>query len=156
MADSTPPLPRIRQGNRRGPDHRQRPLVAAARVSAEELAQLRAKAAAAGVSVGDLLRHAALSASLPVRRQRRSRTDLQPVAALLQQAGDLAAELGKQGSNLNQLAHHANGDRIPLGFLPELRHAIAANEEGLRALLEIRAACMEALGFERGIDEEEI
>ena len=155
MADESQPLSRIRQCNRRGPDRRQRPLVAAARVSADELIQLRAKAAAAGVSVGDLIRHAALGASLPVRRQRRSRTDLQPVAALLQHAGDLAAELGKQGSNLNQLAHQANADRIPRGFQHDLRQALAANEEALRALFEIRTACMEALGFERGDDPDD-
>ena len=155
MTDDSNPLPRIRQGNRRGPDKRQRPLVAAARVSSDELTRLRAKADAAGVSVGDLIRHAALDASLPVRRQRRSRTDLQPVAALLQQAGDLAAELGKQGSNLNQLAHQANGDRIPAGFQYELRQALAANEDALRTLLEIRTACMEALGFERGDEQED-
>ena len=155
MTDDSQPLPRIRQGNRRGPDKRQRPLTVAARVSAGELTEIRAKADAGGVSVGDMIRHAALGASLPVRRQRRSRTDLQPVAALLQTAGDLAAELGKQGSNLNQLAHQANADRIPPDFGRDLRQALAANEEALRALLEIRTACMEALGFERGDDPDD-
>ena len=155
MTDDIQPLPRIRQGNRRGPDKRQRPLAAAARVSADELTEMRAKADAAGVSVGDLIRTATLGVALPARRQRRSRTDLQPVAALLQTAGDLAAELGKQGSNLNQLAHQANADRIPPDFGRDLRLALAANADALGSLLEIRTACMEALGFERGDDPED-
>jgi hypothetical protein len=85
-------------------------------VSSGEKAALLAKAGQAGLSVSALLRHAALYLPLPGRRQRK-RADLQPVSALLQTAGDLSAELGKQGSNLNQLAYQANAGRIPAGYL---------------------------------------
>jgi hypothetical protein len=132
--------------NRRGPDSRQRPLVVLARVSSGEKAALLAKAGQAGVSVSALLRHAALDLPLSGRR-RQMRSDLQPVAALLQTAGDLSAELGKQGSNLNQLAHQANAGRIPAGYLAQLEQALATVEDGQRALIQIAEACMDALGF---------
>lgn len=155
MADELlQPAPSRKPVNRRGPDSRQRPLVVLSRVSSGEKAALLAKAGQAGVSVSALLRHAALDLPLSSRR-RRMRADLQPVAALLQTAGDLSAELGKQGSNLNQLAHQANAGRIPAGYLAQLEQALTIVEDGQRALIQIAEACMDVLGFGDSQDDED-
>lgn len=114
---------------RSGSEKRQRSRILTVRLTPQEAATVRQKAQTHGQSVGALLR-----ASLLHVRLHPSRIDHQAVARLL-------AQLGKIGSNINQIAHHLNagrpGDRIE-GSL----------EEALRDLGELRIVCLQALGKE--------
>jgi len=114
---------------RSGSEKRQRSRMFTVRLSPQEAATVRQKAQAHGQTVGALLRSSLLHVRLHP-----SRIDLQAVARLL-------AQLGKIGSNINQIAHHLNagrpGDRIE-GSL----------EEALRDLGELRIVCLQALGKE--------
>jgi hypothetical protein len=99
------------------------------RCTAEELADLRAAAEAAGfASVGDLIRVRCL------RSARAPRVSL----ADRQQFGRLLAEAGKIGSNVNQLARVANTN----GELP----AAAELESIWQEVNAMRSALMKALG----------
>jgi len=124
---------------RSGSEKRQRSRMFTVRLSPHEAATVRQKAQAHGQTVGALLRSSLLHVRLHP-----SRIDLQAVARLL-------AQLGKIGSNINQIAHHLNagrpGDRIE-GSL----------EEALRDLGELRIVCLQALGKEprrRARDDED-
>jgi hypothetical protein len=114
---------------RSGSEKRQRSRMFTVRLSPQEAATVRQKAQAHGQTIGALLRSSLLHVRLHP-----SRIDLQAVARLL-------AQLGKIGSNINQIAHHLNagrpGDRIE-GSL----------EEALRDLGELRIVCLQALGKE--------
>lgn len=101
------------------------------RFSPQEREQAAAKAARAGLPISALIRHALLNVS-PPRAARRPTVNHKAVARLL-------GELGKIGSNLNQLAKHANAGRYQSDTI----------ELALRALLEMRTLCMEALGREQ-------
>jgi hypothetical protein len=96
----------------------------------EEAAAIRRKAGDTGVSVSELLRMALFRYKAP------------PTKIDMKAVGKLSAEIGKIGSNINQIAYHLNagrpGDRIE-GSL----------EAALRELLEWRTALMQALGSER-------
>ena len=99
------------------------------RCTAEELAALRANAAAAGFdSIGDLIRVRCLRVG---RAPRVSLADRQQFARIL-------AEAGKIGSNVNQLARVANTN----GDLPVARELESIWQE----VSAIRAALMGALG----------
>lgn len=102
----------------------------AVRCSDTEHASIAEKAAEAGLSVGAFLRSLALGDAGPraVRRPPVERKEL----------GRLLGHLGKVGSNINQLAHAFNRDRIIPGF-PE----ILAMREDVR---QMRAVLMKALG----------
>jgi hypothetical protein len=97
------------------------------RFSPEERAQAAEKAARAGLPLSALIRRSIFNTP-PPRSARRPTIERQLVAQLL-------GELGKIGSNLNQLAKHANAGRYQADSI----------ELAVRALLEMRGACMEAL-----------
>lgn len=99
-----------------------------ARVTEEEKAEIAAKAKAVG-GVSALFRSALLGYKLP-----KSKVDTKAVSQVL-------AELGKIGSNVNQIAKHLNSGRP--GDATE--NTIVA---ALRDLMQTRSACMRALGFE--------
>lgn len=102
----------------------------AVRCSEGEHASIAEKAAQAGLSIGAFLRSLALGDAGP-RAVRRPPVERRELARLL-------GHLGKLGSNINQLAHAFNRDRIIPGF-PE----ILATREDIR---EMRAALMKTLG----------
>ena len=81
------------------------------RLTPEEMAQLKRDADIAAVSVSDVARAQLLSAPIPKRRYRKS-ADHEKLAEVLQQ-------LGKIGTNLNQIAKVANST----GELTHFRNA---------------------------------
>ena len=99
------------------------------RLSPQEAAIIRRKAADHGQTVAALVR----TSLLHVRLQP-SRLDRQEVARVL-------AELGKIGSNVNQIAYHVNAGRPP----ERVHDSI---ELALRDLAELRIACLQAIGME--------
>jgi Mobilization protein NikA len=123
---------------RSGSEKRQRNRIFTVRLTPQEAATIRQKAAAHGQTVGALVR----SSLLHIRLQP-SRIELQAVARLL-------GQLGRIGSNINQIAYHLNagrpGDRVT-----------SALEESLRDLAELRIVCLQALGKEprRGATNDE-
>src|SRR5262245_40842341 len=116
--------------SRTGSETRQRSLVITARFTEQEAQTLRTMAARAGITVGALIRHAVLNID-PPRAARKPAIDIQIAARVL-------AQLGKIGSNINQLAHQAN-----LGKFRSEEIDMA-----IRDLLELRIACLKALGQE--------
>lgn len=126
-------------------EKRQRQIRLSARFNAKEAAAVRERADKAGQSVGALLRHTLLNAPLPASRHRPS-VNHQAVARLLAELAKIRAELGKSGSNLNQLAHYAHLDRHQSSSITV---ALQEHEQCIRSLEEMRLACMQALGFER-------
>jgi hypothetical protein len=100
------------------------------RSNESERAAISEKATRAGLSVGAFLRSLALGDAGP-RAVRRPPIERKELARLL-------GHLGKVGSNINQLAHAFNRDRILPGF-PEL---LAIRED----IKQMRAALMKALG----------
>jgi hypothetical protein len=99
-------------------------------LDAAEDAMLETKRKAAGVSRAELMRMALFNYKPP-----RSADHTNALARL-------SGELGKIGSNLNQIAHHLNagrpGDRIE-----------GALDSALRELYEWRTVLMQALGYDR-------
>jgi len=112
-----------------GSETRQRSRVYTVRFTPQEAETVQRKAADHGHSVAALLR----SSLLHVRLQP-SRIDRQYVARVL-------AELGKVGSNVNQIAYHMNAGRPPERVYNSL-------ELALRDLAELRIACLQAIGME--------
>ena len=103
-----------------------RPAIAHARVSADELAAWQAKAAAAGVSLSELLRQAMARTqpwTAPAREVERERT----------------RQIARIGSNLNQIARwahtHVNDD---LAVVEVLVHLVAIERD--LAQLRVRGA----------------
>ena len=72
----------------------------AVRVNAAEETELKSRAARAGISPSTYLRHVALDAPLP-RQRSRPPAEVQVLSRLL-------GQVGKIGSNLNQIAHRMN------------------------------------------------
>ena len=95
---------------------RQRNLVLRVRVLPSESDEIRRRAAALGVSVSEMLRESALDE--PIRRPKKPlpSPDRKAIATL-------TGQLGKVGSNLNQLAHRANTSGV-IGELGLLTDAI--------------------------------
>ncbi len=114
---------------RSGSENRQRSRMFTLRLSPQEAAIIRRKAADHGQTVAALVR----TSLLHVRLQP-SRLDRQEVARVL-------AELGKIGSNVNQIAYHVNAGRPP----ERVHDSI---ELALRDLAELRIACLQAIGME--------
>jgi hypothetical protein len=114
---------------RSGSEKRQRTTIVTMRISPQEAATIRQLAQNRGETVSAMMRSALLH-----NRPRLARIDLQAVARLL-------GQLGKIGSNINQIAYHLNagrpGDRVE-GRL----------EDALRDLSELRLVCLQALGKE--------
>ena len=112
-----PERPRRRAPRRPAP---RRPAIAHARVSAAELAAWRAKAAAAGVSLSELLRQAMARTqtwTAPAREVERERT----------------RQVARIGSNLNQIARWAHTHLDDLAAVEVLAHLVAI-ERALTAL----------------------
>ena len=116
------------RGRRRVKDPKTVPI--SIRCTAKDHAAIDEAATKAGLSIGAYLRSLALGNSGPraVRRPPAERAEL----------ARLVGHLGKIGSNINQLAHAFNRDRIVPGF-PEL---LAIR----RDIGEMRAALLKALG----------
>ncbi len=114
---------------RSGSEKRQRTTIVTMRISPQEAATIRQLAQSRGETVSAMMRSALLH-----NRPRLTRIDLQAVARLL-------GQLGKIGSNINQIAYHLNagrpGDRVE-GRLGD----------ALRDLSELRLVCLQALGKE--------
>ena len=109
-------------------ENRKRTVLRPARFTPEEAARFDAKAKPYG-GASAFIRYIALEKPLP-----RSKVEVQLLSRVL-------AELGKIGSNINQIAYHLNagrpGDRVEAGI-----------EEALRDLSELRIVCLQALGKE--------
>ena len=153
MTQQQPPK-NVWQKGRKGPDHRLRTHQINVRFTPDEAALLQGKAAAQGVSLGALLRNALLSIPLP-RRRPRPAADHKLLAQLIGDLATIKAELGKHGSNLNQLAYQANARRLPPTFASDLAAALEAMDEQNRTLLELRDGCMRAFGLERNNGHDE-
>ena len=114
-----------------GTETRQRGRVISFRVEPAEHERIKAEADRAGVTVGTFARDVLIGAQAP-RRVRRPPAEKAELVRIL-------AELGKIGSNVNQLAAKANSGTLrvldPL-VLPELQDELE----------ELRDALMRALG----------
>ncbi|ODS56437.1 MAG: hypothetical protein ABS36_08620 [Acidobacteria bacterium SCN 69-37] len=115
---------------RSGSETRQRNVVRKVRLNDDEDAVIQAMMARTGLSLGALIRHALLNIE-PPRAARRPTVEVEAAARLL-------AQLGKIGSNINQLTHYAH-----LGKFRSEEIDMA-----LRDLAELRIACLKALGQE--------
>ncbi len=113
-----------------GTEKRQRTKRLTVRFNEQENAAIRKMAESHGQTPGALVRSALLNLP-PARAARRPKLEEKIVARVL-------AELGKIGSNLNQLTRYANLGRT-------LENSL---EETLRDLREMRLACLQALGRE--------
>lgn len=119
---------------RSGSETRKRTRSLTVRFNEQEAAALRSMADRTGRSVGAVVRAAVLNIPPPPAARRPS-VDHKAVAQLL-------GQLGKIGSNLNQIAKHANAGRsITDG-------TTASIDAALRDLAELRHACLRALGRE--------
>lgn len=121
------PRPAPWRGRRRVSDPREQ--FVAVRCTAAEHAAITAAAAQAGLSVGAYLRVVGLGTAGP-RAVRRPSVERAELARLL-------GEIGKLGSNVNQLAHAVNRGDIP--DWADLASAVSAVDD-------MRAAVMKALG----------
>ena len=117
-----------------GSNKRQRTKFVIARLTDQEHAALTELAEKRGLSPGALIRQTLLGVP-PGPNVRRPTADTKLLVKAL-------AELGKIGSNINQIAHHLNAGRP--GDATE-----ATIEAALRELLEWRTALMQALGYDR-------
>ena len=116
-----------------GSDKRRRLRQSLVRWTEDEVNALAAKADKAGLAVAAFMRAAALGDAGP-RAQRRPPADHKALRQIL-------GQLGKIGSNINQIAHSLNkGEQARV---PELKDA-------LRAYIAIRDAIFEALGKKHG------
>jgi hypothetical protein len=121
---------RYRMKRRPTSNSRKRQIVLTARFNEDEARAIRTIAEQTGLSLGALLRHALLEVPPPHARHRPS-VDHEAVARLL-------GELGKIGSNVNQLAYYAHLGRFQSNSI----------DVALRDLMELRLACLQALGRE--------
>jgi hypothetical protein len=121
MADDTP--------SKSGSERRQRSKLLQIRMTPDELAEIAEQADRAGLTVPSFAREILLSAPAP-RARRRPSVEAETLGRFL-------GELGKVGSNLNQIAHQLNAGR---GASP------AALDAALRDVSDLRAAIMQAMG----------
>ncbi|MCA9466837.1 MAG: plasmid mobilization relaxosome protein MobC [Nitrospira sp.] len=115
---------------RRGSEKRQRTKMLSVRFNEQEADALRSLADRAGLSVSSLMRRALLNTP-PPRAARRPTVNHKAVAQLL-------GQLGKIGTNINQLAKQANAGRFQANSI----------ELAMQDLMELRTACLQALGRE--------
>jgi hypothetical protein len=112
---------------RSGTETRQRSLVGRMRCTPSEYAQLEAAAEQAGLTVGAFMRRQCLGTPGP-RATRRPPVERAALAQLL-------AQLGKCGSNLNQIARVLNsGGDTPDGITDAIADFRAVSAEIMRAL----------------------
>ena len=107
-----------------------RPATVSARVSAVELADWRAKAAAAGVPLSALVREA----------MARTRTWTAPAAEVERERTKQVARIG---NNLNQIARWVNTHKAAIEAVEVIVHLIAI-ERALRALVPARGSDADA------------
>lgn len=131
---------------RHGSEKRQREVVLTARFAADEARTVRQLAADRGESIGTMLRTTLLGIH-PPRRRRRPRPDDHALSQLLGELARVRAELGKSGSNLNQIAHYLNADRSLQSVAAMLEAALHEHDEAMRTLLELRGAALQAMGL---------
>jgi hypothetical protein len=150
-----------RNQKRSGTESRQRTKRRTIRFTEDEDARIEKLVEATHQSPGALLRNALLNAPLP--RYRRSTIKDQAMSSYLAAAAKFAdalrvnlAELGKSGSNLNQVAFMLNAGTDPARIMniiesavEEHRAALAKLNETMTDALEIRTMAMDALGLER-------
>jgi hypothetical protein len=129
MSQDAPQLPP--RASRSGSESRQRTEVLQVRLSPEECAELDAAAEAAGLAIASYVRFKLSDGTAP-RSVRRPPADLEALRALL-------AQLGKVGSNVNQIAHKLNAEQSP---------SAEAVREAVRDVRAMRDAVMLALGYE--------
>ncbi|WP_118976735.1 plasmid mobilization protein [Taibaiella koreensis] len=100
------------------------------RVKPSEKTQLETNAAEAGFSLSDWIRLRTIGAAPLIKKPN-------PDRELLHK---LLAELGKQGSNLNQIARHMNGKgenfTVPMKLITQLLHDIKSLTDRLRKTLK--------------------
>jgi len=114
---------------RSGSETRQRTRTFTLRLSPQEAETIQRRAAEHGQTAAALVRSSLLHIRLP-----HSRVDRLHISRVL-------AELGKIGSNVNQIAYHLNAGRPP-------ERIYNALELALRDLAEHRLACLQAIGME--------
>ena len=113
-----------------GAERRERKRIIGVRVTDDEMAEITAEAERSGLTVASYARSVLLSAPAP-RARRRPSIEAEALGRLL-------GDLGKVGSNLNQIAHHMNAGRNEV--------SPAAMEAALSEVADIRAAILEAMG----------
>lgn len=126
----------------------------------EQYAALSKLADAHGQSLSALTLNTLLK--IPVPRLRRPRVENELMRRYLVEAArtrdalkPIEAELGKSGSNLNQIAHVLNAGRPPGTVMNMLKDTLLAHEQAVQAvaefvrdLRELRTAGMNAVGLE--------
>lgn len=113
-----------------GSERRRRTYILAVRLNDGEKEDLDARIETAGITKAAYARFALFNKP-PPRAARRPTADHRAVASLL-------GHLGKIGSNINQLAKHANAGRYQENSV----------ESALLDLAELRVACLKALGYD--------
>jgi hypothetical protein len=121
---------------------RRRMEIIRARVTPEEKKQAEKKAASMG-SMGALFRACVLGYTPP------RLADRDVLVRQLRAFSELQAELGKIGSNLNQIAYHLNAGRPGDRIEGSLTAALNEHENAIRTLDELRLVNMQAMGLER-------
>jgi Bacterial mobilisation protein (MobC) len=126
-------------------EKRKRTVLRPARFTPEEAANFDAKAAPYG-GASAYIRHIALGVPLPPRA-----TDRAQIVQLRTEFAKLRAEMGKIGSNINQIAYRYNiSEGRPAGNIEgALMTALEEWSAAVRTLDELRLVGLQALGFER-------
>jgi len=114
------------KAGRKGSETRRRSSIIGFRASDDERAEIEANAARVGFTVGSYIRNLAIL-NPRTRAVRRAGAD----AALLSQT---LGQLGKIGSNINQIAKKANSDGVYAP--PELEHVLAELRAAAKAILQ--------------------
>lgn len=122
-------------------EKRKRTIPLAGRFTPEEADLVRTKAQAYGASVSNFIRQRTIDAPPPRRAAER-----ELLGKLITEFQRHRAELGKQGSNLNQLTKYANLDRVLAASIAEAAEDV---KRGIETLDELRLAVLQALGHER-------
>ena len=129
-----------------GSEKRRRGKILRVRLDDKELATIAKVADATGQSAPALVRNTLLKIPLP--RVRRPKVNEPLFAKALARLSGLSAELGKEGSNLNQLTHYVNAGR-PVGTLANsIETSLQRLEELHRDTFELRTLFMQAMGLE--------
>lgn len=119
----------MNDAKRSGSETRKRTRQLSVRFNETEHAELLRRADAVGLSVPAYLRLQAIDAA-PARASRKPSVNAQQVAQLL-------AQIGKLGSNVNQIARHMNSGGRP---------SFASIDQAMRDVTDMRDQCMKALG----------
>ncbi len=159
----------VKKNRSSGSEKRQATTQLSMRFTPAQHAALAKLAEERGQSLPALLLNALLS--IPPPRARRPRVDddlMRQFFTEIARARDALkpheAELGKSGSNLNQIAHVLNTDRAPESVMNILESTLEEHfevlqhlDQAIRDLLELRTAGMNAMGLElrHGADDAE-